>query len=439
MKTILANSRHDENAVEGNRCTNSRNPAHGTSVTLLTGGGDKPYVLGLAAALIEKGISLDLVGSDELDLEQFRSSPSVRFLNLRGNQRGDAASSVKVRRVLAYYLRLFRYAVTAQPKIFHILWHNKFLAFDRTLLMLYYKILGKKIIFTAHNVNAGKRDNSDTIFNRLTLRAQYRLANHTFVHTTKMKDELVKDFNVPAHRITVIPFGVNNASPNTNRSRREAKLQLGITDEKKNILFFGNITPYKGLEHLVCAFQESSRQRRDIRLIIAGRPTNCDKYWTAIQDLMSEQVRTGQILVRAEHIPDQEMELYFKAADVLVLPYIHVYQSGVLFTSYNFGLPVLAADVGSLREDVVEGETGFIFKPEDPTDLAKSIERYFRSDLFADLDMRRSEIREYAMKRNSWEIAGQLTRDVYLKLLGSSCSDRVPSPANAARSSAQRR
>ena len=59
--------------------------------------------------------------------------------------------------------------------------------------------------------------------------------------------------------------------------------------------------------------------------------------------------------LRIESVPDAETELYFKAADVLALPYTHVFQSGVLFLGYNFGLPVIASDVASLREDVVEG------------------------------------------------------------------------------------
>ena len=59
---------------------------------------------------------------------------------------------------LRYYARLIRYAATAEPTVLHILWHNKIEAFDRTVLMLYYRLLGKRLVFTAHNVNAGRRD-----------------------------------------------------------------------------------------------------------------------------------------------------------------------------------------------------------------------------------------------------------------------------------------
>ena len=134
-----------------------------------------------------KGAALDLIGSDELDCPEFRGKPGVNFLNLRGNQRPDASFVRKVSRVSMYYAKLIRYAATAKPRIFHILWNNKFELFDRTLLMLYYRLLGKRIVLTAHNVNAGRRDSNDTRLNRLTLRIQYRLADHIFVHTEKMK------------------------------------------------------------------------------------------------------------------------------------------------------------------------------------------------------------------------------------------------------------
>lgn len=114
------------------------------AVTLLTGGGDRPYAFGLATELISKRAALDLIASDELDCPDLNGAPGVKFLNLRGDQRPDASFVKKMTRVLMYYAKLIRYAAAAEPKIFHILWNNKFLFFDRTLLTLYYKLLGKR-------------------------------------------------------------------------------------------------------------------------------------------------------------------------------------------------------------------------------------------------------------------------------------------------------
>ncbi|HVS88098.1 MAG TPA: glycosyltransferase family 4 protein [Candidatus Acidoferrum sp.] len=388
------------------------------AVALLTGGIDRPYTFGLAMELISKGAALDVIGSDELDFPEFRDKPGMNFLNLQGSQRADVSLVRKVFRLSMYYAKLIRYGATAKPKIFHILWNNKFELFDRTLLTLFYRLRGKRIVLTVHNVNAGRRDSKDTHLNRLTLRIQYRLADHIFVHTERMKLELSEEFGVQGARVTVIPFGINNAVPNTCLSQSEAKRHLGIQDDKKAILFFGRITPYKGLEYLINAFQQVLARRDDYRLIVAGRPENdCRRYWSAIQERIREDVRLGRILLRADHIPDDETELYFKAADVLVLPYRQIYQSGVLFLGYSFGLPILAADVAALKDEIVEGKTGFVFRPEDPVDLAKAIERYFASDLFVDLKSRRQEIRDYATERHSWDVVGQVTMSVYADLL----------------------
>src|SRR5260370_18904051 len=121
-------------------------------------------------------------------------------------------------------------------------------------------------------------------------------------------------------------------------------------------------------------------------------------------------------------------EVYLKAADVLVLPYRHIYQSGVLFLGYGFGVPALAADVGSLKDDVVEGKTGFTFKPEDPADLSMTIERFFASDLYSDLAERRQEIQALVAEQHSWATVGSLTIAVYGGLLRGSHPQKLASP-----------
>lgn len=390
--------------------------ARGIEVALLTGGADQPYAFGMAKALMSRVASCDVIGNDELDCAEFQNSKSVRFFNLRRDQRPGVSVTRKALRVVKYYLRLIRYSATAKPKLFHILWNNKIEYFDRTLLMMWYRLLGKSIVLTVHNVNKRKRDCTDSLLNRLTLRMQYRLADHMFVHTEKMRQELIADFAVKERDVTVIPFGINNAVPNTEITRKEARKRLGLPEQSKTILFFGNIAPYKGLEYLVAAFCRIARLRDDYTLIIAGRPKNCASYWKALRSEITEGAPKGRILLRDEFIPDQETEIYMKAADVLVLPYRHIYQSGILFLGYSFGLPVLAADVGSLREEVVEGKTGFVFRPADPDDLGKAIERYFASDLFLTLEQRRKEIRNWAAEKHSWDRVGDMVVTVYQRL-----------------------
>jgi glycosyltransferase involved in cell wall biosynthesis len=231
-----------------------------------------------------------------------------------------------------------------------------------------------------------------------------------------MKRELLADFSVAPEKVSVIPFGINNTVPSTLLTRAEARERLGLAPGEKVLLFFGNIAPYKGLEFLIESLAKLNGASPAYRLIIAGRPKNCEAYWAGIQESIARTGTAGQIVQAIDFIPDEEIEIYFKAADVLVLPYTHIFQSGVLFLGYSFGLPVIAANVGSLGDEIVEGRTGFLCNRCDAGDLAKAIERFFASDLFRDLPRRSQEIRDYANERYSWTTVGEITRDIYLKL-----------------------
>jgi len=387
-------------------------------VGLLTGGNDRPYALGLASALAARSICLDFIGSDALDSPELHNSPFIKFLNFRSDQAEKAGLERKVIRLLSYYARLIQYAATSRPRILHILWNNKFELFDRVILMLYYRLLGKIAVLTAHNVNSAKRDGRDNFLNRLSLKIQYWLCDHIFVHTERMKGELLKDFDIPESKVTVIPFGINNTIPTSEVTTLDAKRRLGLGAEEKTGLFFGQIAPYKGLEYLVAAMAALAKQNEGIRLIVAGKvKRGYAGYWEQIQREIVTLGIQEQVIERIEFIPDDEVELYFKAADVVIVPYVDIFQSGVPFLAYSFGLPVIATDIGSLKEDVLEGKTGYICKPRDPLDLAASIKSYFSSELYLGLDKRRQEIQEFANKKYSWTKVGDITRGVYTTLL----------------------
>ncbi len=146
-----------------------RSAANPIEVCLLTGGDDRPYALGMASTLASRAINVDFIGSNKLDAPELHRSPRIAFLNLRGDQSEDAPFRRKFVRIITYYVRLLKYVLRARPRIFHILWNNKFEHFDRTLLMFYYRLFGKRIVFTAHNVNTRKRDGRDSWVNRLSL------------------------------------------------------------------------------------------------------------------------------------------------------------------------------------------------------------------------------------------------------------------------------
>jgi len=385
------------------------------SVALLTGGSDKPYALGLSSALTAQRVRIDFVGSDELDCPEVHAIQNLRFLHLRGDQSEHAGVARKMSRILAYYCRLLHFVLTTKARILHILWNNRFELLDRTALMAFYRLAGKRIVLTAHNVNMAARDGRDTWINRLSLRIQYRLADHVFVHTERMKQELLSEFDVPERKASVIPFGINNTIPTSDITAAEAKRRFGLGPDERTLLFFGRIAPYKGLEYLVDAVALLARRGEQVRLLIGGKIErgNAD-YWTTIQQSIQAHGIGRLVVQRIQFIPDEDVEPYFKAADAVVIPYVSVFQSGVPFLAFSFGVPVIATDVGSLRDDITD-DTGLLCRSMDPEDLAHTIARFFRSELHTDL-ARRDRIRRVAFEAHSWTTVAERTRAVYAAL-----------------------
>jgi glycosyltransferase involved in cell wall biosynthesis len=388
-------------------------------VALLTGGKDRPYNLGLLEGLVLQGLKVDFIANDDMQDAAIINNSLVNYFNLRGDQESNVLLFEKITRVLKYYWRLIWYAARSDSKIFHIQWFNKFEYFDRTILNIYYKLLGKKLIYTAHNINMGKRDGNNTQLNIVTLKLLYKIVDHIIVHTRKMKKDLECEFDVDCDKISVLPFGINNTIPMTDLNRRQARDIIGLCESTKVILFFGNIAPYKGLEYLLLALADLKTDFKDIKLIIAGRVKECPEYWAQISKIIIDNELHDVIIQKIEFIPDKDIEIYFKASDALLLPYKFIYQSGPLFLGYNFGLPVIATDVGSFREDIEVGKTGLLCRPDDPGDLAQNIRIYFKSELYKNLEKNRQKIVSLANQKYSWSQIGKSTLNLYKKILNS--------------------
>jgi D-inositol-3-phosphate glycosyltransferase len=386
-------------------------------VALLSGGQERSYLFGLATSLSERGIRVNVLGNEHVDNIAFHTSEHIRFIDL-GSVHGHIRVISKLFHLVHYYGRMIVYLTFHSPKVIHILWNSKAEYFDRTFLMLYLKCLGKKVALTAHNINKAKRDSCDSLLNRMTLTMQYRTADAIFVHTEKMKEELVRGFGVRSTSVVLIPFGTNIAVPDTSLSADGAKCRLGIRHDEKAVLFFGRIVPYKGVEYLIEAFQTLARRDSKWRLVIAGEPMQrFESYVDEIRRAIANSGCADRITCRLEYIPDNETEVYFKAADVLILPYRDIFESGVLYLAYRFGVPVVASDVGSFREEITNSGIGLVCEAANSTDLVSKVDALFNSGLYKDRELHRLRIREYAKVSHSWSAVAKTTELVYCRMV----------------------
>lgn len=160
--------------------------------------------------------------------------------------------------------------------------------------------------------------------------------------------------------------------------REEAENILGLQKGKKNILFFGLIRKYKGLDILIDAFKELGE---DYQLIVAGEPYGSfDSYRKQIEESGAQD----RIKVFPSYIKDSEVKNYFSAADVTVLPYRSATQSGISSISYHFEVPMIVTAVGGLKETIGEKGTGIVANEAEPATIRAEIEKYFSDSSIRD-------------------------------------------------------
>ena len=149
---------------------------------------------------------------------------------------------------------------------------------------------------------------------------------------------------------------------------------LGLEPGRKNLLFFGLIRKYKGLDILLKAFDGLGD---DYQLIIAGEPYGS---FEPYQQLIDASPGKDRIKVFPQYIRDSEVKKYFSAADVTVLPYRSATQSGISSVSYHFEVPMIVTAVGGLTETIGERGTGIVAEEVSPEAIRREIENYFSDD-----------------------------------------------------------
>lgn len=237
------------------------------------------------------------------------------------------------------------------------------------------KLLGARVVYTAHDLPSSRWLN---VSNRL----RYRAADLIVVHSLNSIADL-RNYGVDESRIQLLPhvsplsLGGMTVLPN-----EEAKASLGLPAETRVLLFFGHITSRKGLDLLIDAHAILCREHSHVYMIIAGE---AGEDFTPYLKRIADSGLSSRVILDLRYIPLDRMQVYFSAADVIVLPYRRIYQSHVLQWAYTFGRPVVVTDVGGIKEAVAADGTGLIADKTDGEGLARSIRR-----LLTDRDLARA-------------------------------------------------
>lgn len=175
----------------------------------------------------------------------------------------------------------------------------------------------------------------------------------------------------------------------------DAKQKLNLAQDCIYLLFFGFIRDYKGLDLLIQAFADQRLRKFPVKLLIAGEfYSSPEPYLKLIRDNQLDDL----IELRTDFIPDDQVNLYFSAADMVVQPYKSATQSGVTQIGYHFNKPMLVTNVGGLSEIIPDKKIGYVVEPESVA-IANALVDFFENN--------RKEVFELNIveekKKFSWE------------------------------------
>lgn len=281
-------------------------------------------------------------------------------------------------------------------------WHPYFAPCDWILTKI---MKNENICFVCHNIIPHERFFLDKFLTKQALKYGKHYILHAKEEACRLRELLPDaDYVVSPHPT----YGMFRMKGITDS---EARKQLQVQQEERVILFFGFVRKYKGLRYLLEAMPHVIAKVGQIRLFIVGE---FGKDRAEYMELIMKFNLSSHITLVDRYIHDDEIEKYFCASNLVVLPYESATQSGIVQMAYGFEKPVVVTDVGGLPEVVDDARTGYIVPPKDADELANAIVRYFvnhdESNFVAEIrkqayrfswDCMREVIEERA-KKNDW-------------------------------------
>lgn len=264
------------------------------------------------------------------------------------------------------WARSARAVLDFRPDVVVIQWWQPFFApAMRSISSRVRKRSGARVVFLCHNVLPHEGRSLDRAL------VKWGLARaHGFVVQSR-EDGATLSSLLPSARVVFNPMPVFDLFVGGSETRDLARAKLGLSG--RVILFFGLVRAYKGLDTLLDAFALCG-ERLDATLCIVGEFYEDRRPYDARMRALGITSRTHVV---DRYVPNEEVGSYFRAADVVVLPYVSATQSAVVQTAFSFDRPVVVTRVGGLPDIVEDGVTGYVVAPESPDELARAMVRFF--------------------------------------------------------------
>ncbi|MEX0733340.1 MAG: glycosyltransferase [Steroidobacteraceae bacterium] len=251
-------------------------------------------------------------------------------------------------------------------------WHPFCAPAFGTVVRLLKPALRNRVCFLCHNVLPHEASPMQKALTRFAFGNAKFYIVHSEEDSRRLQELQPGAVITRGHHPTYAELGTS--APHTKQQARRA---LALCEETRTLLFFGLIRPYKGLRYLIEAMRRVVAELK-CQLLVAGEfYEDKQPYLDQIANLeLGDKIR-----IVDQYIPNEEVGLYFAAADVVVLPYVSATQSGIVQIAFGLDTPVISTNVGGLPEAVDHGKTGLLVEPQSAERLAEAILEYFHSDL----------------------------------------------------------
>lgn len=322
---------------------------------------DYKYTYSLTNALKACGNEVELIIDDKKDNEYCQCKCYNQFLT----SRKDISKVKKLTNYCSSYRFIVKKVIKEHFDIVHVQW------FQFSPVDYYYldklKKHGIKIVASVHDILPFNKKKYDMPFHRKI----YGLCDQIIVQAETNINRFNDLFPEDSNKVTFIPHG-HFLDFAEIYDKSDSRKRLGIPNDKMAFLFFGQIKKVKGLGVLLEAFGKLMKERDDLFLVIAGSVWKDD--FEPYQEIIDKYHLTdSQLKTDIRFVPDDEVRYYYSACDVAALPYLDVYQSGVIQLAYAYGKPAVATAIAPFMEIVDEGVSGFLCNPNDIDSLAKAM------------------------------------------------------------------
>ena len=361
------------------------------------------YLFGQALGLLKNDVDVSLYTNNETASPEINGLKFFTFYKEIFKSKSKIISGIKW--IIGTIFSVF-HARFSGISIFHFhIFYTNVLVFFNLLVV---KILFGKVVLTVHDVSSFSNSSNSSIIGNFI----YILTDRIITHNEFSKSEIINVNTNLSSCISIIPHGNYTPFINIQYDKEKSKEQLVIPNNRRILLFFGMIKKVKGLEVLLSALKGVIKQNPDVLLVIAGKPWEND--FSVYQKIIDENNLSEYILLHTKFIPQEDVEHYYCASDLVILPYKKIYQSGVLMMTLSFERPALVSDLPPFKEIILDNENGFIFKSEDVNDLTlKLISILSNKELIEKVRNKGSEL---IKTKYDWVEIGKQTNQVYQSL-----------------------